>query len=73
MATKHFNEMKSLSKDELATKLRAAEAELFQTKMRRETGQLANTSSLWRMRKDIARMKMLYGRAEGGKSAAGGK
>lgn len=59
MSTKRFKELKNLSKDELATKIRESEAELFQTKMKQTTGQLANTASLWRLRKDIARLKTL--------------
>jgi large subunit ribosomal protein L29 len=61
VATKRFKELKSLSKDELATRVREAEAQLFQAKMKKVTGQLEDTSSLWRTRKDIARMKMLEG------------
>ena len=59
MATKRFKELKNLSKDELATKLRESEAELFQTKMKRVTGQLGDTALIWRLRKDVARIKTL--------------
>ena len=59
MATKRLKEFKNLSKDELATKLREVEAELFQAKMKKVTGQLTDTASLWRLRKDIARVKTL--------------
>ena len=59
MATKRLKELKNLSKDELATKLREVEAELFQAKMKKVTGQLTDTASLWRLRKDIARVKTL--------------
>ncbi len=64
MATRRFNEIKNLSKDELITRLRETEAQLFQTKMKHATGQLADTASLWRLRKDIARIKTLQTRAE---------
>ena len=59
MATKRFKELKNLSKDELATKVREAEAELFQVRMKKVTGQLTDTAQIWRFRKDLARMKML--------------
>ncbi len=59
MSTKRFKELKGLSNDELATRLREAEASLFQTKMKQVTGQLADTASLWRLRKEIARIKTL--------------
>ncbi|MBI3534023.1 MAG: 50S ribosomal protein L29 [Deltaproteobacteria bacterium] len=52
-------ELKNLTKEELDTKLRELEKELFQAKMKRASGQLENWSSIWRMRKDLARMKML--------------
>jgi large subunit ribosomal protein L29 len=59
MATKRFKELKNMSKDELATKLRETEAGLFQARMKHVTGQLTNTASLWQARKDIARIKTL--------------
>ncbi|MCM2276560.1 MAG: 50S ribosomal protein L29 [Oligoflexia bacterium] len=61
MATKRLKELKNLTSDELATKLRETEANLFQTRMKMATGQLSDTASLWRLRKDIARMKTLKG------------
>ena len=59
MATKRTKEMKNLSKDELATKIREAEANLFQLKMQHVTGQLEKTALLWTTRKDLARLKTL--------------
>ncbi|MEK6577940.1 MAG: 50S ribosomal protein L29 [Bdellovibrionota bacterium] len=60
MATKrYYKEIKNLSKDELTTKIRETEAQLFKARIDRATGQLKNTASIWRMRKDVARMKML--------------
>lgn len=68
MATKRFKELKNLSHDELATKIRETESELFQAKLKKTTGQLTDTATLWRFRKDLARMKMLHGLAQvGGK------
>jgi len=60
VAIKKYKELKQLSKDELATKIRETEATLFQAKMKKTTGQLENKTSVWRMRKDLARMKMLH-------------
>lgn len=60
MATKAFKEIQKLSKEELVTKSRELEAELFKARMKLLTGQLEDTSSLWRMRKDLARVKMLH-------------
>ena len=70
MATKRLKELKNLTKIELTTRVRETEAQLFQSKMKQATGQLADTAMLWRLRKDIARMKMLQtqlGTGEGSK------
>jgi large subunit ribosomal protein L29 len=66
VSTKRFKELKNLSKDELATKIRESEGQLFQTKMKQATGQLSDTATLWRLRKDIARMKTLLSGVVGG-------
>lgn len=66
MATKRFKELKNLSKDELATKIRETEANLFQARMKKVTGQLSDTASLWRSRKDMARLKTLQSQAAKG-------
>lgn len=57
MGKKSLKDMKNLSKDELTTKIRETEAQLFQIRMKKVTGQLEDTASLWRMRKDLARYK----------------
>jgi ribosomal protein L29 len=59
VATKRFKELKNLSKDELTTQSRELEANLFQARMKRATGQLEDKASIWRLRKDLARVKML--------------
>lgn len=59
MATKRIKELKNLSKAELVTKIREHEGQLFETRMKKATGQLEDTAKLWRLRKDMARMKML--------------
>ena len=66
MSTKRFNELKNLSKAELSVKIRESEAQLFQTKLKKATGQLEDTGSIWRLRKDLARLKMLQGQALAG-------
>lgn len=59
MATKRFKELKNLTQEELVIQIKDTEAQLFQAKMRHRTGQLADTGSIWRLRKDVARMKTL--------------
>ena len=61
MSTKRFKELKNLSKDELTAKVREFEGDLFQTRMKLTTGQLQDTAKVWRLRKDLARIKMLLG------------
>ena len=61
---KKMKDLKNLTKDELNSKVRAAESELFQSRMKLKTGQLANTAALWSTRKDIARMKTLISQAK---------
>lgn len=63
VATKSFKNLKSLSKDELTAKVRELEAGLFQVRMKKITGQLEDTASIWRMRKDLARVKTLLSQA----------
>ena len=67
MSTKHFKELRNMSVDELKTRLRETEAQLFDAKMKKATGQLSETNMLWRLRKDIARVKMLQTQAKAGR------
>ena len=64
MSTKRFTELKNLSKQELVSKVRETELQLFQARMKQATGQLQDTALLWRLRKDLACMKMLEGQAQ---------
>lgn len=64
MSTKRFTELKNLSKQELVSKVRETELQLFQARMKQATGQLQDTALLWRLRKDLARMKMLQGQVQ---------
>jgi large subunit ribosomal protein L29 len=64
VSTKRFTELKNLSKQELVSKVRETELQLFQARMKQATGQLQDTALLWRLRKDLARMKMLQGQVQ---------
>lgn len=64
MANKRIKELRNLSADELVVKARELEKEVFQTRMKRATGQLEDSASLWRLRKDLARVKMLHALGE---------
>ncbi|MEK6704384.1 MAG: 50S ribosomal protein L29 [Bdellovibrionota bacterium] len=59
MSTKRFNQLKNLSETELQTKLREAEKELYDLKIKRVTGQTNNFAGIWLRRKEIARIKTL--------------
>lgn len=54
---KSKKQLKEMSLEELNGKERELRASLFQSRIRRATGQLEDTSSIWRMRKDLARTK----------------
>lgn len=69
MSTKRFKEMKNLSKEELVTKLRETEANLFKARMQHKTGQLGDTAMLWRLRRDVTWIKTV----QGTKTAQGSK
>jgi len=64
VANKRMKEIKNLSKDELKSKARELESNLFQARMKRATGQLADTAQVWRLRKDLARVKTLETQAQ---------
>ncbi len=59
MSNKRFTELKNLSLDELGVKLRETEKNIFEVRMKLQTGQEKNHASVWRLRKDIARIKTL--------------
>ena len=59
MSTKSFKLLKNLTKDELTSKARTIEGDLFKARMQKVTGQLENVSSIWKMRKELARVKTL--------------
>jgi len=55
--TKKYKDMVNLSAQELVGKIREAQELLFQLRMKKVTGQLEDVSSLWRTRKELARLK----------------
>jgi large subunit ribosomal protein L29 len=59
MSNKRIKELKSLSKDELSSKVNEIEKEIFHSRLKKVTGQLEDTSKIWRLRKDLARVKTL--------------
>ena len=54
----------------ITAKQRELEKSLFDARMKRVTGQLANVASIWGMRKDLARVKMLQDVKAKGKAEA---
>jgi large subunit ribosomal protein L29 len=54
-------EIRQLSVEELALKLRTAEEDLFRLRFQKHTGQLSNTAQVRATRRDIARMRTEIG------------
>ena len=61
MTKKMMKDVANLTKDELVSKIRDAEERFFQARMQKATGQLKDTSSKWRVRKELARLKTMLG------------
>lgn len=59
MANKKMKDLSALSIDELQVKVRENEKNWFDAKMKKATGQLENNASLWKIRKEVARIKTL--------------
>jgi large subunit ribosomal protein L29 len=57
VAKKKLEAMKNLSVKELNQKILDAQKSMFENKIKLTTGQLENTSLLWKTRKEIARLK----------------
>jgi large subunit ribosomal protein L29 len=57
MAKKKLESLKNLSVKEIAQKLTDNQKTLFESKIKLSTGQLENTASIWKIRKEIARLK----------------
>ena len=67
MAKKAMKDLKNLSANELVSKTRDLEKNLFDTRMKKVTGQLADSAMIWRLRKELARVKTLQTQAKGKK------
>ncbi len=57
MGKKKLDAIKNMSIKELNQGIAEAQKSLFEGKIKLATGQLENTSSLWKSRKEIARFK----------------
>ena len=57
MAKKKLEALKNLTTKEMSQKILDAQKSLFESKIKLSTGQLENTASLWKTRKEIARLK----------------
>jgi large subunit ribosomal protein L29 len=53
------SELRELSSEELVAKSRELRIELFNTKVRRATGQLENLAKLAQLRRDVARVETI--------------
>lgn len=60
---KAMKALKNLSASELVVKTRELEKNLFDTNMKKVTGQLADSAMIWRLRKELARVKTLQTQA----------
>lgn len=63
--SKAMKALKNMSANELLVKARELEKNLFDTRMKKVTGQLADSSSIWRLRKELARVKTIQTQAKG--------
>jgi large subunit ribosomal protein L29 len=61
------SELRDLSDDELVAKARELRDELFNTRIRKTTGQLENTAKLRTLRRDVARAETLLRERRGAK------
>jgi large subunit ribosomal protein L29 len=57
MAKKKLEVLKNLSAKEMDQKVLDAQKSLFENRIKLSTGQLENTSLIWKSRKEIARLK----------------
>ena len=58
-------ELRSLSTEELRTKLKELRGELFNANVKKSTGQLENTAKLGTLRRDIARAETVLREKDG--------
>jgi large subunit ribosomal protein L29 len=57
VAKKKLEGLKNLSEKEMNQKISDNRKALFEAKIKLATGQLENTASIWKLRKEIARVK----------------
>jgi len=57
VAKKKLEGLKNLSEKEMNQKISDNRKALFEAKIKLATGQLENTSMIWKLRKEIARVK----------------
>ena len=57
MAKKKLEVLKNLSAKEMNQKITDNQKSLFENRIKLSTGQLENTSLIWKSRKEIARLK----------------
>lgn len=57
MAKKKLEVLKNLSTKEMHQKVLESQKSLFENRIKLSTGQLENTSLIWKSRKEIARLK----------------
>jgi large subunit ribosomal protein L29 len=57
MAKKKIESLKGLTEKELKQKVLDTQKSLFESRIKLATGQLENTSLIWKARKEIARAK----------------
>ena len=57
MGKKKLEAVKNLSPKEMHLKILDAQKSLFENRIKLSTGQLENTSLIWKARKEVARLK----------------
>lgn len=57
MSNKQWKQIKDLSPAELTTKAAELHGKYFEAKVKHGIGQLEDTGTLWRLRKEIARVR----------------
>lgn len=57
MAKKKLEALKNLSQKEMSQKILDNQKALFENKIKLATGQLEDTSLIWKSRKEVARLK----------------
>lgn len=62
---KTLKELKNKSSTELSSKAKDLEVKLFKARFQKTTGQLADVSSIWRLRKELAQVKTLLTQQKG--------